>query len=528
MRKVLLVDDEISILEGLRSLIRWEEYNYSVAGKATDGLEAMDLATHEHFDLIIADIRMPGLSGLELIRRLNEINYAGKIVILSGHSEFGYAKEAIEAGVSGYLLKPIDVDELGDLLARIDLELTEEESERHLARQGEAMMRENLLQQIVTGALDPRAAADEMPPLRRICEGVLFCVCIVYADEYVDMPGEERVVQADVLTASIADLLKREIDDYRLGYVFKLENKRIGILLVQGSQGQGAIARAIRSVSVAVRTKLPVLCTLVIGSEEPESSLIHDSYLNALKVINYRLPVGQGEILHYSDLQWLNARGLLRYRWDFSPLIRAVFEGDAEQIELSVGRFTTIAASNSWPLEIAHSKVVQLMIELASAVDKAGGDAQELFNIDLIVNEIHPCMVITELGNILRRKCDQARTYYRENISSGKSESRIKKVIEYVDASYNKSINLKTIAHTFGMNPVYLGRIFKQRTGTHFTKYINERRIECAEKLLAETSFTVADICLRAGFNGIGYFYQIFRESHGMTPLEYRRKIAYR
>lgn len=128
MYDVLIVDDEISIRKGLKILIDWNEYGYNVTGEAANGLEALNLMRDHSFHLLLADIRMPKLDGLELIKQISQMKLKTKTIIISGYKDFEYAKTAIELGVKNYILKPINQDSLVDTLKRVKKELDDENS----------------------------------------------------------------------------------------------------------------------------------------------------------------------------------------------------------------------------------------------------------------------------------------------------------------------------------------------------------------------------------------------------------------
>jgi two-component system response regulator YesN len=516
MHKILLVDDEISIINGLKAIICWENYNFSIAGSALNGMEALSSAISLNVDLVIMDIRMPGLTGLELLKKLDERNYKGKIIILSGYGEFDYAKEAIKWGVYGYLLKPIDTEELLDLLVKMDTEFKNEQKHLYITKNSSTILRDRSLRKLMLKGVNP-------PDL--LLNGRNYCVCLLSFCDYLYISSEEGVTEADILKASILRILKEKIEEYRYGYAIELDNSLLGILLIENRDNRFKIDEIIQSVSKTVYNSMPFPCSMAIGSREENSSRIHNSYLNALKVINYKFSADKGKILHYNDFTWLNKTNFLLYKWDFQTLIKAVKKDDPSQIELSIDRFIQNISSKSWPLEVVHSHMVLFLIELADLFDTAGGNVYDIFNIELILKETYSNKSLLYLKKLLQEKCGEVSTWYKENIISNKSEKVIKKIIAFIETNYNQNINLKTISYEFEMNPVYLGRLFRKYTGKSFTDYINGYRIQSVIDLLENTEFSVTEICKMAGYNNINYFYQKFKKKYNITPLEYRRNF---
>ena len=246
MHNVLLVDDEASIINGLKSLICWEGYNYTILKTAGNGLEALKLIKSIQFDLIITDIRMPGLTGLELIEKINELDYKGKIIILSGYAEFEYAKKAIKWGVNGYLLKPIDTEELLDLLIKMNAEFEEEESKLHVAKNSKTIIRDRSLRKLMLKGVMPPGNNAKADPLDFFQKGESFCSCILSFDDYQIISSEEGIAEADRIKASILNILKTEIEVQNYGYAIELDNSLIGILLIQNKDSGLSIKQIIQ------------------------------------------------------------------------------------------------------------------------------------------------------------------------------------------------------------------------------------------------------------------------------------------
>ena len=535
MHNVLLVDDEISIVNGLKSLIHWEQYDFTIAGSASNGIKALHVVknsllkgTRTSYDLIIMDIRMPGLTGLELVKELYEIGYKGKIIILSGYGEFDYAKEAIKWGIRSYLLKPIDTEELLDVLIEIDSEIKEEQLQNQLIVNSRTILRNKALHKLMVSGInqiDEFLGVQSSSSLEYLLTGDCFCVCIVSYDDYALVSSEEGSSVADSAKTSILSILVEEIESSNHGYVIELENALIGILLVHKHNIGISMREIIQVTSKTVQTKIPYSCSLALGSQQQDISQIHRSFLNALKVMNYKLAVGKGKVLYYDDFNWLENSNFLIYQWDFQILLQAIKDNDSVQIGLSIDRFIMNASSKSWPLEIVHSQIVLFFLELASVVNNAGGDVCDLFDIDLIFRKTYLNKSLYELKLFIQKNCQEIGKWYEENQSLNKSDKMISRIVAFIETNFNQSINLKTISYDFKINPVYLGRLFKQHMGKSFTNYINEQRIQQAVHLLKNTDYSVTDICRMVGFNNINYFYQKFKKEYGVTPLEMKRTL---
>jgi two-component system response regulator YesN len=469
---------------------------------------------------------MPGLTGMELIKELFEIGYKGKIIILSGYGEFDYAREAIKWGIRSYLLKPIDTEELLDVLIEIDSEIREEQQQHQLITNSRTILRNKTLHKLMVSGINQIDELNSIltsSSLENLLTGNRFCVCIVSYDDYALVSSEEGSSTADDAKASIVNILVQEIESVNQGYVIELENALIGILLVQRHNTGISMREIIQATSKTVQSKIQYSCSMALGSQQQDISQIHRSFLNALKVMNYKLAVGKGKILFYDDFNWLENTNFLLYQWDFQILLQAIKENDSVQIELSIDRFIMNASSKSWPLEIVHSQIVLFFLELASIVNNAGGDVCDLFDIDLILRKTYMNKSLYELKLFIQKNCQEIGKWYEENLSINKSDKMISKIVAYIETNYNQSINLKTISYDFKINPVYLGRLFKQHIGKSFTNYINEQRIQQAVHLLKNTDYSVTDICRMVGFNNINYFYQKFKKEYGVTPLEMKR-----
>ncbi len=161
MYKVMIVDDEPLILKGLRAIIDWQQLGLQITSQAASGEQAMEAFLEEETDIIITDIRMPGMSGLELIETVRSIDPGVKFIVLSGYDDFQYVKEGMKYGIENYLLKPIDVEELEATLRAVIVKLANVLQQQLAARKEQQILRDNILIRWVTQTISPELVSQD-------------------------------------------------------------------------------------------------------------------------------------------------------------------------------------------------------------------------------------------------------------------------------------------------------------------------------------------------------------------------------
>ncbi|MBB3109547.1 two-component system response regulator YesN [Paenibacillus phyllosphaerae] len=518
MYKVLLVDDEPMIREGLRSLIDWEEFGYQVVDTAANGREALEKHEQLRPDLMIIDIRMPGMDGLTLIGHLREVNANLHILILSGYADFDYAKKAIQYQIDGYLLKPVDEDELTGYLDRLRTVLAQEAevNRRHSAMN--EWNRERLIQVCLEGI----ATEEEAIQVREAARNA----GLDWTDY--DLLLVKLQAQEGLETGAFAYIKRRfvtNLEDTGRGIVFYAE-PYIGLLLKEPLRTDHQRSKLYQEISdIAAERELAF--TAVSGGAVADITELVRSYANAVRVMNMRFFYKEGQILH-----------------EDTPSIEQLLpdpDSDSEPFDLD-----TMSDKLYFALDIGNDKAAcELVRESGGSMLQANYTEQEIKTgiVQLVTGAVGKLTLHRpelqerrhELSNgiielykpysfqTLIESVEALLLRAMDGLDAGGTDKQIMKMIDLIQRNYQQPLKLETLADVLGYNSAYLGKLFKSTTGEYFNSYLDKVRIEKAKSFL-EQGMKVYQVAEKVGYTNVDYFHSKFRKYVGESPSAYKKK----
>lgn len=510
MRTLLIVDDEKNIRAGLKAMIERQYRDRYDVSLAADGTEALNVIRGGRIDILITDIRMPEMDGLALIRHVAELSPKTAVIILSGHDDFQYAKEAIKFHVREYLLKPIVREEMYGILDRVEAELGRaEEAESRLDeadRVREELRTAQLHYIFVHPAIDPADAAERCRSagLERLepayWVGALRfagdCGQNVLAQEFLARGAEGHATfhledqdgYLIVLTdeAALFDSLMRHLKDKSVSSAYhiglsrmkeRLEDVRAGYAEARRAAGYSLLqprcsSSIIRYESVMDRTDAP---ELPVDDVRRLANMLGTDREADMKAILVRL----FDLKKTSEvsLDYLERLSKLLNETVFDDVFRTYGEASLEILRLykrvgSIYRFS---------------------------------DIHEYFH---------------EAENLLFRLNDYVRTV-RSTLGDNRE---MRKAVAYIEAHYAEDLNMATVSNHVSLNYSYFSELFKEYTGQSFVSYVKSVRIEKAKALLARTDAKIYEIGQSVGFENAKQFNRVFRELEGIPASEYRAR----
>ena len=530
MYKVFLVEDEIVVREGIRNSIPWEKTPYTLAGEAPDGEMALSMIQDLKPDILITDIRMPFMDGLALSRIVKKTLPWIKIIILSGHDEFEYAREAISVGVEEYLLKPVSVRDMLKALEKVAKRIDEEKAEllnieslKERVRSSADILRDKWLSGLVNGKIQAADAIEQGREYGLDLAGHLYIAALV--EIIVTEEQDDRLAGARKIIASI-------MEQYPGSIWFPESEKRFALLVRQPREGDAAgtaketaytIARA---VTHEVERDTGCKVAVGIGASTERLGETARSYSQALRVLNYGLFRGLPQIADCSllpeDEAIFDPAGLRGIDGDvFFTKLKYAAKKDIDSI---VREYAAMLETNCGenPM-LAYFLFGEILVAASKIAEALGGDIRQIApfsltqeNIRSIVNSRSAC---TEKVTALL----EALIEYRDSHTAGRYQSVILKAREYIDRNFAASdLSLYSTASHVGISPNHLSTVFAQETGENFIEYLTRIRIERAKQLLKNTSMKSADIAAETGFSDPHYFSYIFKKNTGLSPREFR------
>ncbi len=531
MYDVLIVDDEPVARESLRYLIDWEEHGFAIRAEAANGQQALELLRERHFALVLTDIRMPTMNGLELIARMKDVADC-PVVILSGYDDFEYARQGLKLGAKEYLLKPVDEDELIATLRRTAEELEERLFAERQHRLGLSAMRDQLLRRLVHGAASRREFEEQRALVGwRPGEETFGCLVVEMDFVYGGGKDEEALSEKDIelkryAVRNICEELTA--DD---GFVFEDSEDRYGVLLFAGAAAKVPAALRERAEAIAASTArfAKETVSVGVGGHAAGFDAVPGAYRAAEEALDRKFLTGAGSVLLSKDGVGESeeesgeaADGDEEFRSIASLLLDAVRHFRREDAEASLERLWDAFRTSDVAAHRAKRIVLELFVQLARVVRETGASRELLF--DRAFGDYEAIMrvkTIEELRRLTERKCEAVLAAL-----ASMKELRPNKVIEelkrIVASQYRNNVSLRSVAQQIYMNPNYLGKLFKANVGMSFNDYLLQVRMEKAKELLLHSDLKVYEISEAVGYGELDWFYKRFKAYTGISASEYR------
>ncbi|GIP31581.1 helix-turn-helix domain-containing protein [Paenibacillus sp. J2TS4] len=524
MYNVLLVDDEMLDLEGMKQFIPWEDLGMKVAAAVNNAFEACDIIERLPIDILVSDVNMPNMSGLELARRAIEKGADIRIIFVSGFQEFSYVKQALSLKAYSYVLKPMDDNELIAALMKAKQDLENERKRRDVEEAYQRMIpmaKNDLLIRLLEGEYD-RDYLQEMITLVRS-----------YELDKLEWPVRAAVMELDELSWTHEDTrLSQQVMSRKFLYEVNNIGQKHGmphcckqsphriVLLVHDRR----MKELVDELYDVVHANFPV--TMTIGVGEPVYTLeqLHISFKQAMEAVDGKMFIGKGKLIMYEEAsrepEMIDARTLdNRMEALFNALTEyelVLIYDEIEKLLESVSMLRSKFTVHNLAMFIIWKLDQQLKAREENLFDILG---MELHNLNILLQ----FETINDIRSWLVRKTFEISEYLRSK-SSSKNNKLIREMMQMMKDRMHDNITLKDVAQQFSFSPNYLGYMFKEETGKSFSEVLIQLRMERARDLLKEPSMKIYEIANQVGYRYLPYFSRQFKEAYGMTPMEYRKR----
>ena len=524
MYKAIIVDDEPNIREGLRTIINWNESGFVIVGEAMDGVEALELFETKKPSLVVTDIKMPRMDGIILSRELKIKNPHVSILILSGHSDFSYAREALKCGVSNYLLKPVDTCELVNELKIIQKNI----SDRIIMEKASSSNYEELKNYFLIKLARGEYEKKEVERIASIYGVNLrvqgFRVILIQLDNYGEyissLSGED--IQLKKFTAG--KLISEIVEEYGNGHIFENRIGQFGILLaIQSSTTcREDISGLTEKIVNLSKRYLEEDITAGIGDFVKNYDEIKQSYLNAQRALERRFFSENTKVFFYEDFAQMNSSWSAG--WKSTRLMEAVRHLDKVSILAEIELLFREFENSFYSLGVIQSILINIVTELQSVLEEYDICGLELPNNGhRLLETASSDICALKLKEYVVECCFTAYDCISSKKGS-KKDKLVNEIIEYVNSHYNEEMNLKNISKMFFINHIYVGQLFKNEAGEYFHDYVNKIRVQNALRLLQEGKLAIGEISEMVGYKYHDHFYRNFRKIFGISPSEYRKR----
>jgi two-component system response regulator YesN len=518
--KVVFVEDEIVTREGIRDNVDWFDHGFEFCGEAPDGEMALQLLLATKPDLLITDIKMPFMDGLQLCKVVRERMPELAIVILSGHDEFEYAQEAIKIGVTEYLLKPVTVQDIHQVLDKIARRLEQDKVEREKIHklhvqieESQAHLRERLLLKLIIGAVPSPEAIENCQSLGLDLIAKYYLIVILKI-ELSDRSEQFNFDEYQHVQHIIASLVENNPDVF----LIKKDWEEV-VLIMKGNNADYLVEERDFLLDVIKRNIKKTRYRLIIGTGSPKNRIayIYQSFVEALVEIHNSTPESrsEGNITDYkADL----------LKVDKSAVENFLRYGVKEDFDTFFGHFTR--PLNETALKsylIKNYLTVDVVIATVKFINELGG------NIDHAVAEFNSIESILANMRTIQQFKEQVRKIlisaieFRDSLTKNQYMNVIQHAKNFIDQHYmDASLSLNEVAVHVNLSPSHFSAVFSQETSQTFKEYLTEIRIRKAKEYLRMTPLRSIEISYRVGYNDPHYFSFVFRKNTGLSPSEFR------
>lgn len=536
--KVFLVEDEMVIRRGIKNSIDWEKEGYIFCGEASDGELAYPMIIKEKPDILITDIRMPFMDGLELCKLVKEELPNIKILILSGYDEFDYAKEAIRLGVTEYLLKPISSGKLLEALNGVSESIRREKEDKDLVRKYMEEMRENtehekqkFFEQMIAGNLSMADALEtgkkyEMNLSAGMYNLLLFRFTL----------GEENRKSGELLGE--AEYAIKKLTE-RLEYVFEFQRDVEGWAFLLMADNEEQMSERVKELSKDLEEIMKNYSTIAYfgGIGQPVARLreLEESFREAERALAARFTMELNRIISVEDIR-------MAQNVDTLDDIEITSFGEIEKTRTMLEKFLNTGAEdeidefvdvyiNELPEENLKSVLMRqyiimdayiVMMSFCEKIEGIEGEMQA--QSEELKNSMKTIQTLEEIKNYIRMLLKKI-IGVRDTISGRRYSDIIEIAKDQIRKTYmSDEISLNTIAAEVGMSPSYFSSIFSKEMGKTFVEYLTEIRMDRAKELLMCSSMKTSEIGYEVGYKDPHYFSYIFKKTQNCTPKEFRAR----
>jgi two-component system, response regulator YesN len=528
--KLCVIDDIKSVVDMVTTRIPWEEHGIVVAGSALDGEEGLELVRRTMPDIVLSDIRMPKMDGLEMTKRILEFAPHSKVIILSAYTDFTYAQQAIRLGAFDFVKKPFSVEEIAGVVlkARAAREAELEEKAQVLAmekriKDSMPVLRQEYFHLLMHHQTDMVNAMKRWEFLHIEMEPRHFAVLIAEIDQFSEKYQGMPVQEMELVRFSLQNIMEETIAGYTKGIIFRESMNRYVCVVNSGDDDlSGSIAEACCS-NIAAYTKFTI--SVGVGLVAEAVNQLSHSYQQALKALSYHFYTGGNGALSYKTIADGHHSVPEYSSVQEQELLFAFRSGNREKsFPLLDGLFRGLAGAAPLP---EPDYVENIGYELASKLYRVlleTSPADQLRPFESKLEEIkgsgRASFSFQRLQALLRELVSEGCDLIERN-RKHESKRTIHQAMEYIRTHLHLDLSLEHCARQFNFSAGYFSNLFKKEAGMSFQQFVIQEKMEKAKAMLVE-DHQVQEIAQELGYEHRRYFSDVFKKYTGMTPSEFR------
>jgi two-component system, response regulator YesN len=540
MLKVLIVDDDILTLTGLKTMIDWEKEGFEICGEAKNGANAIQLINNNPPHIVITDMNMPGIDGIGLMEYIGKEQPQIKVIALSGYADFDYVKQSMEKGAIDYILK----HKLSSsaLLNALDtarkslLSLIEEDSEKQKVNEqldtARTLLKQEFISRLVSGGLTNKNLIEHsIKKLNLAIDLRNLILCLTEIDDFLFIEDKFTIDEKNNLIKAFIDISQNVLSDFRKVAISYLEKGKFIIIFSVGNLNNNyymhnQINTIIDRIRTSIKRYLNITACFSISSSFNDITEIHKYYSRTEKVLREKFYKGKDLILSQNTDENPKENFITLNISDEKYLTSITGACD----RLKVNSFINDIFSKIVDSKASYESIQMVSAEMIHIVNKVAKQS-DIEILKIYSNEDVPYSKLQKYGNVNDIKqwilgiYDKIITLIEDLKVSPDYSENTRKAIGYIRANYGKNISLKDVSEYIGVNSSYLSRVFKEDCSIGFSEYLNVLRVEKTKLMIEEHKLKLKDIVNEVGFANYNYFFKVFKDITGLTPLEYEESL---
>lgn len=546
MYKLILVDDEEDVREGLLELIQWDKLGFQIMDTAENGKEASEMVERYIPDVVVTDIQMPFMNGLELSEWISSKYPGTKIIILTGYEEFEYAQKAIRLGIDEYILKPFSAGELSTILAKVKKQLDEELEEKENVLLLTEHYRKNLpvLQGLFLSSLVSRKL-----PQKEINEKSMYYELDLTGEAYnvsvirIDVPLTQGDKSLDTIKAtSLRDTNDRQLQLFAVlnivdeivanhdkHQVFINHDDIVLLSIYDSANNEGGTGllnttlELLEDVKYSIERFLKLQVTIGVGSVISDLEGVTSSYQEAERALDYRMILGSNKVIWIGDVESKQFPSLTLDDMKERELIRCLKVGGDDELEALLNELFAGLINSPSSYQDFHVYLIMMLTAVIKAAQEVQVDLDELFD-----GGVKFFAQLSKFSNASEAKIWFVNVCTKlKNCIAAKRQSSYNLLVEdakkYINEHYqDHDISITKVCKQLHISTGYFSNIFKKETKMTFVNYLMNVRMDAAQSMLRLTDLKAFEIADQVGFSDPNYFSFCFRKRFGISPKEFR------
>lgn len=533
MLKILIVDDEHYFRQGFKILLPFEDYGFEICGEARNGEEALQKVIELKPDIVVVDINMPVMDGLEFSQAVKDKGLNTRIIILTGYGEFAYAKHAIELGVHNYLLKPVSVDELKKTLLslkeiintalnfKLDMDYLKSQVKETLP-----IIKDRFLYELLKGNLtiSQDKILDKLRQFKINIQAKYYCILVCELDIPEDRVCDEEEKQlwrfavsniaVEILESNNIKVFQQDINEIICIWLGIEENNYV--------DDQSNIIILSDHIIESVQRYLNFTVTIGIGETYPDIYDVSVSYKEACFALRNKITLGTNTVISFSAVNEMKLMGNPYSMERRAELLMNMRLDNAEEINTLIDCIFRELSANNTSIDQFLVTCIEMISTCFEFLSETGQNYSDVFQKQSnLIEELQAKKSIVEMNKWIKDLFSLTTSYVFSRRKS-KSQRIVNAVIEYIESNYyNEELDIDELARNLYINYGHLCYLFKKESGKTINDFITEFRINKAKELMDNGNHFVQDIANKVGYTDQGYFGKCFKKYTGLTPSKY-------